>query len=132
MLASEASGKSRLTYTYSSNLNMVLSRVLNALCEGEPIIAFESLETLYYFLYEEVQKDVKEDYEKLKRKIELAAKASGVDIYDTILLQSRGVRKTITQEVRPFLAIMVSALHKHKLLIEEWGAKPKFGNEGRI
>ena len=111
---------------------MVLARVLNALCEGEPIIAFEALETLYYFLYEEVQKDVKEDYEKLRKKIELSTKAQGVDIYDTIILQSRTVRHTITQEVRPFLAIMVSALHKHKLLIEEWGANPKFGREGKL
>ena len=120
------------TYTYQGNLNMVIRIALEALCENQPVKAFDALEVLYYYFVDEVEAEVKNQYAKINTMIAAVAKIKGVEFYHTRLLRDQATRRMITTEVRPFLHGCIQAMHKHNLLIENWGAKPKFSKEGKI
>lgn len=111
---------------------MVIGKALTALCDEQSYNAYRSLETLYYFLVPDVQDDLKTEHDALQAKIRNALQTQGADTYDANHKQSKAIEKIISQEVYNYLNHLVRALHAHHLLIEEWGAKPKFGNEGRL
>lgn len=120
------------TYTYQGNLNMVIGKALEFLIAEENYRAYRALEVCYRFLVPKVKKDLREYHNSLAEKIHNTRSKLGVDIYDTNTVRSKSFERLIDAEVSDYLEHLVEALDKHRLLIEEWGAKPKFGSSGKI
>lgn len=105
-----------ITPTYQANLNSAIRDVIIRLNHGYVYEAWEALQTLFYMLHPDVQKDCEEKLKQIRTQLKKILGDRDLDVAYTQAKQRRKIFRLLTTHNRELLGLIMKSLFEHGYL----------------